>query len=121
MRGRVGVRHRYNSVCSPGLSKNVITVGATYSYQDRSGIDYVTDYSSRGSQTGRLKPDVCSVGTMMSAQSLSPRDCGTSCNNHDGVVSMQGTYPECNCLRFLHPRRWRLPPFQQLRERLSST
>ena len=114
------MRRRYNTVCSPGLSKNVITVGATYSYQDRSGIDYVTEYSSRGSQTGRLKPDVSSVGTMMSAKSLSPRDCGTSCNNHDGVVSMQGTYPDSGRLFFLNPRRWQLPPFRRRQERLSS-
>ena len=114
------VRRRFNTVCSPGLSKNVITVGATYSYEDRNGIEYVTDYSSRGAQTGRLKPDMCSVGTMMSAKSLSPLDCGTSCNNHDGVVSMQGTYPGSISFAILYPRRWRLLPLRLRQGRFSS-
>ena len=120
MRGRCVLRRSFGTVCSPGLSKNVITVGATYSYQDRAGIDYVTEYSSRGTQQGRLKPDMCSVGTMLSAKSLSLEDCGTSCSNHNGVVSMQGTYPTSVSTVFLYPRRWPLLPLRPPLERFSS-
>ena len=83
-----------DTVASPGLSKNVITVGATYAPQsERKDHSYVASYSSRGPSSGRIKPDVCMVGTMKSAKSLSATDCGNSCNNHDDVVFLHGTYP----------------------------
>lgn len=69
-------------------------MGATYAAQnEKKDHNYVTSYSSRGPSSGRIKPDVCMVGTMKSAQSLSASDCHNSCNNHDDVVTMRGTYP----------------------------
>ena len=77
---------------SPALAKNVITVGATHSERDHEGKDYITYFSSRGRPTRHtIKPDIVAPGDQMSAKSLSRRDCGSSCNNHNGVVEMQGT------------------------------
>lgn len=87
--------YRSDTVCSPGLSKNVITVGATYAPEgEKKDHTYVASYSSRGPSSGRIKPDICMVGTMTSAKSLSKTDCKNSCTNHDDVVSMKGTYPQ---------------------------
>lgn len=40
---------------------------------------------------GRIKPDVCNVGTLSSAKSILEDECGNNCNNHEGVEIMSGT------------------------------
>ena len=39
----------------------------------------------------RIKPDVVATGVAYSAKSLSKWDCGSFCDNHDGVTIMGGT------------------------------
>lgn len=85
---------RLGTVTSPALSKNIIAVGATYRTNGNDEHhNYVTSFSSRGPKKGRIKPDVCSVGQVASAGSLSQIDCGLSCENHEHVETFQGTYP----------------------------
>ena len=70
----------------------MITVGATHSERIEKGKDYITYFSSRGSPSRRtIKPDIVAPGDQFSAKSLSRRDCGLNCDNHNGVVEMQGT------------------------------
>ena len=70
----------------------MITVGATHSERIENGKDYITYFSSRGSPSRRtIKPDIVAPGDQFSAKSLSRRDCGLNCDNHNGVVEMQGT------------------------------
>lgn len=55
-------------------------------------MNYITYFSSRGSPSRRtIKPDIVAPGDQMSAKSLSARDCRSNCENHSGVVEMQGT------------------------------
>lgn len=68
------------TVITPGVGKNVITVGASqsarqvlYIYED--GIDAMADFSSRGpTEDGRYKPDIVAPGTWISStkSSLAP-------------------------------------------------
>ena len=77
---------------SPALAKNVITVGATLSERIEKGKDYITYFSSRGRPTRHtIKPDIVAPGDQISAKSLSKEDCGSNCDNHNGVVEMLGT------------------------------
>lgn len=41
----------------------------------------------------RIKPDLCGIGALMSAKSLSEEDCGGDCDGHSGTVIMEGAYP----------------------------
>ena len=82
------------TITAPAQAKNVITVGATLrANEDDIGYHYVTYFSSRGSANDRIKPDICTSGYILSAKSLSEKDCAGSCNNHDNIVTMSGTYP----------------------------
>jgi subtilisin-like proprotein convertase family protein len=77
-----------STVGSPGLGKNVLTVGA--SENDRCGswvpsnqagpnINTVASFSSRGPSQGRIKPDVCTPGTdVLSVQSRQATSSGLS-------------------------------------------
>lgn len=68
------------TLITPGIGKNVITVGASqsarevlYIYED--GIDAMADFSSRGpTEDGRYKPDIVAPGTWISSarSSLAP-------------------------------------------------
>ena len=72
-----------NTVYSPALSKNGLSVGASLSLRDRNNdISAVVSFSSRGpSADGRIKPDFVTPGqTLLSAKA------GSSC----AVVSKQG-------------------------------
>jgi subtilisin family serine protease len=72
-----------STVASPGLAKDVITVGASQNarcgsyvpaYQSGPNINTVVDFSSRGPSQGRLKPDICAPGTdVLSTQSQDSR------------------------------------------------
>ncbi len=61
-----------STVGSPGLAKDVVTVGASQNarcgsyvpiYQAGPDINTVATFSSRGPSQGRIKPDVCTPGT----------------------------------------------------------
>lgn len=41
----------------------------------------------------RIKPDLCGIGAVKSAKSLSEEDCGGNCDGHSDIVIMEGTYP----------------------------
>lgn len=86
------VNNRFNTITSPGLAKNVITVGATLNERIEYGMHFTMYYSSRGDPTNRIiKPDVVAPGWQKSAKSLSSEDCGSNCDNHDGIVDRQGS------------------------------
>ncbi len=71
-----------SSVASPGVAKNVLTVGATengrcgsYVFSHQAGPDpaLIDDFSSRGPSQGRIKPDVVAPGAdVISTQSQDP-------------------------------------------------
>jgi fibronectin type 3 domain-containing protein/subtilisin-like proprotein convertase family protein len=77
-----------STVGSPGLGKNVLTVGASEndrcgswvpSYQAGPNINTVASFSSRGPSQGRIKPDVCTPGTdVLSVQSRQATSSGLS-------------------------------------------
>ena len=85
----------YNTVKSPSLAKNAISVGAVYSdYDFADGINYVTHFSSLANPNlKRIKPDVVADGVLVSAASLSPEDCGSDCKDHADITHNEGTYP----------------------------
>ena len=85
----------YNTIKSPALAKNAISVGAVYSdYDFADGVNYVTHFSSLAHpDRKRIKPDVVAVGVLLSAASLSPKDCGSDCKDHSGITLNWGTYP----------------------------
>jgi len=75
-----------NSLRSPGLAKNVVTVGAT---GNGAGANDMASFSSVGptNPDGRLKPTVCAPGvSIMSAESD-----GQIGSNNNGEVQMSGT------------------------------
>ena len=75
-----------NSLRSPGLAKNVVTVGAT---ANGASANDMASFSSVGptNPDGRLKPTVCAPGVeLMSAES--DKNLGT---NNSGEVAMSGT------------------------------
>ncbi|CBK23053.2 uncharacterized protein [Blastocystis hominis] len=81
----------FGTVVSPGLSKNVITVGATLTERIENGMHFTIYFSSKGDPERRIiKPDIVAPGIQRSAKSLSSEDCGSNCNDHDGVCEIQG-------------------------------
>ena len=88
--------YRYNTVSSPSLAKNAITVGAVNSYYFgvEDGVNYLAYFSSLANPNlKRIKPDVTGVGILTSAKSLSPEDCKNQCQDHADTVLFGGTYP----------------------------
>ena len=87
--------YSYNTIKSPALAKNAISVGAVYSdYDFADGVNYVTYFSSRAHpDRKRIKPDVVAVGVLLSAASLSAEDCGSDCKDHASITLKGGTYP----------------------------
>ena len=82
---------RFGTVVTPGLSKNVITVGATLTERIENGMHFTIYFSSKGDPERRIiKPDIVAPGIQRSAKSLSSEDCGSNCNDHDGVCEIQG-------------------------------
>lgn len=89
---------RMDTISSPALAKNVITVGASNSNSNylgiEDGINYLAYFSSRGNPNSkRILPDIIAPGLMNSTMSLSQKDCKNNCNDHSHVVFMGGTYP----------------------------
>ena len=87
---------RLDTVLAPGLSKNVITVGATHSNYTgvQDGQNYITYFSSRGDPAKkRILPDITAPGIVMAAMSLSEEDCKNNCDDHTNVFLNAGTYP----------------------------
>ena len=88
--------YRYNTVSSPSLAKNAITVGAVNSnyFGVEDGVNYLAYFSSLANPNlKRIKPDVTGVGILTSAKSLSPEDCKNQCQDHADTVLFGGTYP----------------------------
>jgi hypothetical protein len=73
------VCHLAQTVNSPSMAKNVLTVGSSKNVQD--GTDSLSFFSSKGpTPDGRFKPDVVAVGEIYSASSsgvIGDLDCGT--------------------------------------------
>lgn len=85
-----------DTISSPALAKNVITVGASNSiYLDiPNATEQLAYFSSRGNPNSkRILPDIIAPGLMNSTMSLSQKDCKNNCNDHSHVVFMGGTYP----------------------------
>lgn len=76
-----------DTVLSPSVGKNVLSVGAAQSPTFGGNFEYVTSFSSRGwAADGRIKPDLIAPGQTVSASSdknISTGNCGTA--------SIQGT------------------------------
>ena len=88
--------YRYNTVSSPSLAKNAITVGAVNSnyFGVEDGVNYLAYFSSLANPNlKRIKPDVVADGVLVSAASLSPEDCGSDCKDHASITHNEGTYP----------------------------
>ena len=89
---------RMDTVSSPALAKNVITVGASNSNSNylgiEDGINYLAYFSSRGNPNSkRILPDIIAPGLMYSAGSLNEKDCKNNCNDHNNLFFSFGTYP----------------------------
>ncbi len=90
-----------STVGSPGLGKDVVTVGASQnarcgsyvpSYQSGPDIDTVAAFSSRGPSQGRIKPDICTPGTdVLSVQSGRPRAKGSGGTRVGRAIIMRWT------------------------------
>ena len=82
---------RFGTINVPGLAKNVITVGATLPERIENGMHFTIYFSSKGDPDNRIiKPDIVAPGIQRSAKSLSSEDCGSNCDDHDGVCEIQG-------------------------------
>lgn len=82
---------RFGTINVPGLAKNVITVGATLTERIENGMHFTIYFSSKGDPDNRIiKPDIVAPGIQRSAKSLSSEDCGSNCDDHDGVCEIQG-------------------------------
>lgn len=89
---------RMDTISSPALAKNVITVGASNSNSNylgiEDGINYLAYFSSRGNPNSkRILPDIIAPGLMYSAGSLNEKDCKNNCNDHNSLFFSFGTYP----------------------------
>lgn len=87
---------RMDTISSPALAKNVITVGASNSvYLDiPDATEQLAYFSSRGNPNSkRILPDIIAPGLMYSAGSLNEKDCKNNCNDHNNLFFSFGTYP----------------------------
>lgn len=90
------VNDRMDTISSPALAKNVITVGASNSiYLDvAQATEQLAFFSSRGNpDSKRILPDIVAPGLMYSAGSLNEKDCKNNCNDHNSLYFSFGTYP----------------------------
>ena len=66
-------------------------MGATLTERIENGMHFTIYFSSKGDPERRIiKPDIVAPGIQRSAKSLSSEDCGSNCNDHDGVCEIQG-------------------------------
>jgi len=107
--GNSGRFNRLNTVSSPAVAKNILSVGSSQSSDDgeTSGItpqqlgpEHISDFSSRGTTSdGRIKPDLTAPGDMLLSAGAQPDEPG-SCDelgapllgsSRGGLVWMAGT------------------------------
>ena len=101
--GNSGTGNRRQTVGSPAVAKNVLTVGASQNPTNK-GIEYLADFSSRGpTSDGRIKPDVVAPGQSVLSMNAVPSQQGECDPNvvpysfkggtgsADGVLYLQGT------------------------------
>jgi parallel beta-helix repeat protein len=90
-------RYGLNSMCSPGVAKNVITVGASENYRPDWGSsannpDEIAYFSSRGlTDDGRIKPDISAPGTYITSLQSFGGSPGLS-----GYPKIGSTYQYCS-------------------------
>lgn len=92
--GKFLIEFRPESIGSPGISKNVLTVGATHSegsyfgQLDKSNnIDYIAYFSSIGPTfDGRIKPDIVAPGAAIKSAKSENSD-----RLHCNLVEKDGT------------------------------